>query len=72
MSSGLVMYPAGHARNQSADLNDLLDFKFHRLAMLGVNNADALKTRFSKLRDASTNDIASLYDFEILAAAATP
>merc|ERR1712178_189126 len=32
ISSGLVMYPSGHARNTSANLKDILD---HKNAMLG-------------------------------------
>lgn len=34
LDSGLVLFPAGHARNQSADLKDILDHKFQMLANL--------------------------------------
>jgi 2-methylcitrate dehydratase len=63
--SGLVMYPPGHARNTSSDLNNLLIDKFHRLAGLGVSDTDALYERFSQLITKSADEIASLYDFEI-------
>ncbi len=65
VSSGLVMYPMGHARNTSDSLGELLDTKFHRLAALGVSNTDELSKRFSNLSEASSDEIASLYHFEI-------
>ena len=34
LSSGLVMYPEGHARNPSGNLPALLEHKFNRLAGL--------------------------------------
>ena len=66
VSSGLVMYPAGHARNTTDDLTDLLDDKFQRLAALGVTDPDALRTRFSDLQSRSAEDIQTLYSFELL------
>ena len=42
LSSGLVMYPEGHARNTSGHLEALLQEKFRRLAGLGVRDVDAL------------------------------
>jgi 2-methylcitrate dehydratase len=65
ITSGLVMYPAGHARNTTAVLEELLDYKFHRLAALGVADTEKLATRFTNLARASSDQIASLYDFEI-------
>src|SRR5262249_42764101 len=46
-SSGLVMYPEGHARNTSGHLNELLTHKVRRLAALGVHDVDGLMARFS-------------------------
>ena len=40
LSSGLVMYPEGHARNTSGNLAALLEHKFRRLAGLGVRDVD--------------------------------
>ena len=65
VSSGLVMYPEGHARNTSGRLDELLRLKFQRLASHGVQSVDALHSRFSQLPDASAADIQSLYDFDI-------
>ena len=65
LSSGMVMYPEGHARNSSGNLESLLAHKFRLLASLGVADADRLYERFEKLSQKSSADIASLYDFEI-------
>lgn len=66
LSSGLVMYPTGHARNTTAPLDALLAHKFRLLASLGVADADALAQRFTNLAEKSPREIAALYDFEIL------
>ena len=63
--SGLVMYPAGHARNTTANLDYLLAVKFERLARLGVADPVALRQRFSKLSDKSAAEIAAINDFKI-------
>src|ERR1041385_490941 len=47
LSSGLVMYPEGHARNTSGNLQSLLRHKFRRLAELGVSDVDALHQRLT-------------------------
>ncbi|REJ70559.1 MAG: hypothetical protein DWQ31_00490 [Planctomycetota bacterium] len=66
LSSELVMYPAGHARNTTADLDDLLAYKFQQLAALGVADPATLRDRFSDLTNKSAADIAALCEFEIL------
>lgn len=66
--SGLVMYPAGHARNTSADLEGILQHKFRLLGSLGLPDGaevDAFVARFEGLGDLDAFGIASLYDFEI-------
>lgn len=64
-SSGLVMYPAGHARSTNGELSALLEHKFRLLAGLGVEDVDALMGRFTNLAHKSTQEIAELYDFVI-------
>jgi 2-methylcitrate dehydratase len=64
-SSGLVMYPQGHARNTSGQLDELLALKFHRLAGLGVSDAAGLERRFSGLAEKSVEEVRGLYDFGI-------
>jgi 2-methylcitrate dehydratase len=65
LSSGLIMYPEGHARNKSGNLDSLLEHKFRTLASLGVDDPDALLKRFTGLEHKSVDDIANLYDFKI-------
>jgi 2-methylcitrate dehydratase len=64
-SSGLVMYPAGHARNRGADLDGLLDAKCRRLADYGVCDAGALIERFSDFETKTSTHIRQLYDFQL-------
>ncbi|RMH26277.1 MAG: hypothetical protein D6693_07430 [Planctomycetota bacterium] len=61
--SGLVMYPAGHARNTSAPLDDILAHKFRLLGALASDDPDALISRFSGLRDKTADEIARMNDF---------
>jgi 2-methylcitrate dehydratase len=65
LSSGLVMYPLGHARNSSRELDDVLAFKFRSLAGLAVDDPEALRRRFSNLATKSAVEIARIYDFPI-------
>ncbi len=65
LSSGLVMYPEGHARNASGNLPALLAHKFHALAGLGVRDVEALLVRFTGLANKPAADLLSLYDFQI-------
>jgi 2-methylcitrate dehydratase len=65
LSSGLVMYPEGHARNASGNLASLLEHKFRRLAGLGVRDVAGLKERVSNLAGKSAAEIRDLYHFEI-------
>lgn len=66
--SGLVMYPAGHARNTTADLNDILEHKFKMLAEIGFENptdADSALARLGKIGEMNKSAIAALHDFKI-------
>jgi 2-methylcitrate dehydratase len=65
LSSGMVMYPEGHARNRSGNLAKLLKTKFERLAALGVDDAAGLYRRFTNFRDKTPAEIADLCDFTI-------
>ncbi len=64
-SSGLVMYPLGHARNHGADLDDVLEFKFQSLAAMAVDDPADLRERFTCLQQKSAAEIADLYTFKI-------
>ncbi len=63
--SGLVMYPAGHARNTDADLLGILENKFRTLGTLAVADPSALVKRLN-LAGASASDVADLYAIDIL------
>jgi 2-methylcitrate dehydratase len=65
LSSRLVMYPVGHARCGSGNLDVLLNHKFRHLASLAVKDTDELCQRFRGLAEKSSREIAGLYDFEI-------
>jgi 2-methylcitrate dehydratase len=60
-SSGLVMYPAGHARCTSIDWSDILQEKFRRLARLGGADATAVAERLSNLGSKSPDEVRGLY-----------
>jgi 2-methylcitrate dehydratase len=72
LSSGLIMYPEGHARNQSGNLDELLAHKFRRLAALGVDDIEGLYQRFTNVADKSAEEITNLYDFPIRGMARPP
>ncbi len=63
--SGFVMYPAGHARNTTADLIDILDHKFRLYSALAVKHPDKALERLTDLAEKSSGEIQNLYDFPI-------
>jgi 2-methylcitrate dehydratase len=64
--SGLVMYPAGHARNTTANLTDILAAKFQMLGSLAASDPAALIARFDNLPAMSAAELLRINDFEIL------
>lgn len=60
-SSGMVMYPAGHARCTTIDWSDTLVEKFRRLARLGGADATALADRLSNIAQRSPAEVRDLY-----------
>lgn len=66
LSSGLVLYPKGHARCPDADVDELLAEKFNRLASGAVDDPSALRARFADLGSKSPREVAQLNDFPIL------
>lgn len=68
LDSGLVMFPAGHARNTTANLHDILENKFKVLGALAVPDGGdvvALVNKLNSLPGLSSFELASLYDCEI-------
>lgn len=60
--SGLVMYPAGHARNTTADLRDILATKFRKLGSLAVSDVESLLRRLDGLAATSATELRSLWN----------
>jgi 2-methylcitrate dehydratase len=66
LDSGLVMYPAGHARNTTADLAGVLAAKWRQHAELAVTEPQRIMDRFNALPLLSATQLAALYDFDIV------
>jgi 2-methylcitrate dehydratase len=64
--SGFVMYPSGHARNTTCDLEGILQNKFATLGALAVVDVPALLAKLSNLPSKSAKDIASLYNVDMI------
>lgn len=63
--SGLVMYPAGHARNTTADLRGILRHKFGLLGGLVREDSGAIIARFEGVGSKTAGEVGDLHDFEI-------
>ena len=63
--SGLVMYPAGHARNTTADLRGILGKKAQLLGALASDQSAPIIDRFNSIAAMNGSDLAKLYDFAI-------
>lgn len=66
-SSGLVMYPSGHARNCTANLKDLLDTKFRMLGDLVFADVGAYERfveRLIGIAKLSVDELQQLYEFD--------
>ncbi len=66
--SGMVMYPAGHARNTTADLTGLLHKKAQLLGELALpdgGDVDALVQQLEALYSLSAEQLLRVYQFEI-------
>jgi 2-methylcitrate dehydratase len=65
LSSGLVMYPLGHARHDGQGFDDTLAHKFRAFAQLGVDDVDALAQRLAGLSSKTSDEISQLYSFPL-------
>lgn len=63
--SGLVMYPAGHARNTTHDLDALLANKWRRLGALAAAEPGAVIAKFEDFGGKSAAEVAGVHDFAI-------
>ena len=63
--SGLVMYPAGHARNTSADLADILAHKAELLGRIAMTSPAPMIEAFNGIAECSHDQLMRLMDFTI-------
>lgn len=66
--SGLIMYPAGHARNSDANLTDILDAKFSLLGALALPDGADVQAFVAKLKGLACMDaheLGTIYDFDL-------
>ncbi|MDZ4754808.1 MAG: MmgE/PrpD family protein [Phycisphaerae bacterium] len=63
--SGLVMYPAGHARNTSAHLKTILQHKARLLGALATKDFEKVIERFNRVPVLTASELGTLYDFAI-------
>jgi 2-methylcitrate dehydratase len=65
LSSGLVMYPEGHARCATCNLTRLLDAKFRALAEPAMRDSTTFRSQMTNLRDQSSDEVLRIYDFAL-------
>lgn len=63
--SGMIMYPAGHARNTTYTLEKLLDAKWNKLARLVDQNPAPIIERYRNLGGKTAQQIASINAFTL-------
>ncbi|MEM9065950.1 MAG: MmgE/PrpD family protein [Planctomycetota bacterium] len=63
--SGLVMYPAGHARNTEADLEGILAHKFRLLGALASDDPDPIVARYRDLGSKDAAAVRIINEYEI-------
>lgn len=63
--SGLIMYPSGHARNASCDLQDILRAKFAMHGGIAMDDPSSLITKCLSIGSADAASVMSLWDIEI-------
>lgn len=64
--SGLVMYPSGHARNTTADLDGILAAKNDLLGQLALEDPAPVIERLNSVGTLSADELRGLYDFDLL------
>jgi 2-methylcitrate dehydratase len=65
--SGFIMYPSGHARNTTCDLEGILDNKFRALGALATGEAgvEPLLAQLTPLADKTPAEMKSLYTVDL-------
>jgi len=65
-SSGLVMFPGGHARNTRHNLKSILEHKNKCLGALAVEDVDGLLTQLSDLESKTAAEMLTIYNCDII------
>jgi 2-methylcitrate dehydratase len=60
--SGLVMFPSGHALNQTANLLDILGHKFREMEEISFGGDSALVTQLGNLNTLTPEELLTLFD----------
>ncbi|MEL7485361.1 MAG: hypothetical protein AAFN41_13540, partial [Planctomycetota bacterium] len=63
--SGLVMYPTGHARNTTADLEVALAYKFNLLGKLAFSDPKPIIDRYNSIASLSADEIQTINNYDI-------
>jgi len=63
--SGLVMYPAGHARNTTADLEGILDHKFALLGGLALEEPEPVIRRYREVGSMSADELRGINAYDL-------
>ena len=63
--SSLVMYPSGHARNTSADLDSILATKFEHMGMLALEEPGPVIDRMNGLQSLDAEALGRIWDFQL-------
>jgi 2-methylcitrate dehydratase len=63
--SGMVMYPAGHARNRTADLEGILAHKFELLGGLALREPGPIIERYSRVGSMSAAEVSEINSFDL-------
>ena len=66
LDSGFVMYPSGHARNTTCDLEHILEHKAGLLGALAMNDATALIDKCNGVGGLDAESVHSLFDCDIV------
>ncbi len=64
-SSGLILYPAGHARNSTHDVAKILESKFRLMGQIAMDDPEPLIDKSLNLGNLSAEQLRQLYEFDI-------
>jgi 2-methylcitrate dehydratase len=65
LDSGLIMYPSGHARNDTCNLEDVLQAKFAMHGQIAMNDSSAIIERCSAVASLDRDSMLSIWDVEL-------